>query len=198
MIEGAPDATPHRPTPEGLGVIADQPLGRPSHQNPSPGDGPAGSERVERSDRSWHGQLGHGHIRPDTIEFNGTERRVWWLGLPFAPSDLPNLNHRQHWSQRAQLTKSWRATTHLMCKAGKIPPLPRILVALYYLPAVQRRRDPDNLVAALKPAVDGLVDAGVVPDDTYEYVRRDMPIILPPAKLPPHCARLALYIEELP
>lgn len=33
-----------------------------------------------------------------------------------------------------------------------------------------RRRDVANLVAACKPYIDGIVDAGVLPDDSWRYL----------------------------
>lgn len=50
-------------------------------------------------------------------------------------------------------------------------------VQLHYLPADNRRRDTDNLVATLKPLCDGLVDYGLVPDDTPEFMAKPEPII---------------------
>lgn len=35
----------------------------------------------------------------------------------------------------------------------------------------RRRRDPHNFAPTLKHVIDGLVDAGLWPDDTPEYVR---------------------------
>jgi crossover junction endodeoxyribonuclease RusA len=70
----------------------------------------------------------------------------------------------------------------------------RIAVGLTYVPRDKRRRDPDNLVVPLfKALVDGIVDAGIVPDDTPEYVIRSMPVILPPDGDP----RLVLVISEV-
>jgi crossover junction endodeoxyribonuclease RusA len=51
-------------------------------------------------------------------------------------------------------------------------------VQLTYTPRIRRTRDADNLVALLKPLVDGLVDAGVVADDDDEQVERAMPVIM--------------------
>ena len=51
-----------------------------------------------------------------------------------------------------------------------------------YRPRDKRRRDPSNLIATQKPILDGLVDAGLVPDDTPEYVNELMPKIVPPVK----------------
>lgn len=152
---------------------------------------------MEGSDRRWAGQLRHGDIRSTLIAHEGTSRPVWWLGVPLTPSDILNLNHRTHWAVEARLKKQWRDTVHLMCRSAKIPPCGHILVALHYAPAMSRRRDPDNLVASLKPACDGIVDAGVIPDDTSEFVTRDMPVIEAPIKLPDGYTRLALYIERI-
>lgn len=48
--------------------------------------------------------------------------------------------------------------------------------AVFYF-KTKRGRDVDNLIASLKSTYDGLVDAGVVPDDTPEFMVRDMPEI---------------------
>ena len=41
-----------------------------------------------------------------------------------------------------------------------------------------RRRDADNLIATLKPFADGLVDAGLTPDDTPSFMTKHMPVII--------------------
>jgi crossover junction endodeoxyribonuclease RusA len=50
---------------------------------------------------------------------------------------------------------------------------------LHYRPATNRHRDVDSLVATSKPALDGCVDAGLIPRDTPEYVDHRMPVIHP-------------------
>ena len=37
--------------------------------------------------------------------------------------------------------------------------------------------DPDNFITMLKPALDGLVDAQIIPDDKREYVRYIQPFV---------------------
>ena len=39
----------------------------------------------------------------------------------------------------------------------------------------KRRRDTDNAIASLKSAYDGIVDAGLIPDDTPEHMKRTTP-----------------------
>jgi len=87
--------------------------------------------------------------------------------------DLPDLptwtaNSRGHWSQRADEVKAWRTVARQAARG--IPPLDVVTVHLQMTPADRRRRDPDNLAGALKPVLDGLVDAEVIPDDSWQHV----------------------------
>lgn len=88
-----------------------------------------------------------------------------------------SLNDRQHWAVKAKHVKPWREAALVLARQQRIPACSRIKVELHYVPAQERRRDPDNLIACLKPLVDGLVDAGIVPDDTDQYVERTFPIV---------------------
>jgi crossover junction endodeoxyribonuclease RusA len=67
-----------------------------------------------------------------------------------------------------------------------------VIVQLHYVPSTKRRRDASNIVPTQKPAVDGLVDAGVVRDDTAEWVGELMPVIHP---LAPGPARMWLAVS---
>lgn len=120
-------------------------------------------------------------VRPDRAQPTALQRQgEWSLQLPFAVvSQVPSLNDRDHWAVKAKKVKEWRDAAHVLARAARIPRCGRIRVELHYVPATAQRRDPDNLVAAYKPLVDGLVDAGVVPDDTEAFVERVFPIIHP-------------------
>lgn len=114
------------------------------------------------------------------------------LQLPFtAPLSLNDRMH--HWT-RARLTKEWRDAAHVLARAAKIPPCERVRVTLIYTPRDRRRRDPLNLVLSLKACEDGIVDAGVVPDDTPQYVESQMPLIDLPSRTEPG---LALFVERV-
>ena len=52
-----------------------------------------------------------------------------------------------------------------MALQAKVPPLSRIIVIAEYRPPDRRRRDADNIMASVKAAIDGIVIAGVIPDD---------------------------------
>lgn len=106
-----------------------------------------------------------------------SERDAWTLVLPItAPLSM---NDREHWRKKAARVKQLRADVAKLCRVHKVPPLQRAQVQLYYRPRDRRRRDAENLVATLKPCADGVVDAGVLPDDCEPYLTPVMPKLLP-------------------
>lgn len=81
------------------------------------------------------------------------------------------LNHRNRW-RRAELTKEWRTKFAELATAAGIPALNTIHVTA--IPHLKNRRampDTAACLLAVKAAIDGLVDAGVLVDDGPEVVR---------------------------
>ena len=100
------------------------------------------------------------------------------LDLPWkAPKLSPN--RRLHWAARGRETRSVRQQTGWIAKAAKLTPQLPITVTLHYRPARNGRRDPGNLCLDSKASIDGLVDAGLAPDDTEQYIRETIPVIHP-------------------
>lgn len=95
------------------------------------------------------------------------------------PTPPLTANQRLHWAQRARTTRTIREAVAWGARGAGIPALRRCSVELHYVPADNRRRDADNLMPTLKVCCDGLVDAGVVPDDTPSYMDKVMPVIHP-------------------
>ncbi len=96
------------------------------------------------------------------------------------PSLAPlSLNDRGHWTRRAGATRDWREIARLCVKADRVPRLARADIRLVATPPDRRRRDRTNLSPTYKAVVDGVVDAGVIPDDTPEFVDEHMPELLP-------------------
>lgn len=93
-----------------------------------------------------------------------------------------SLNHRQHWRAKAEATKVIREGAFLLAKHHKLPKgCSRVRLTLIYRPMDPgRRRDVINLVPTLKAAEDGLVQFGLIPDDTSQYSEPTMPVIQPP------------------
>ncbi len=103
-----------------------------------------------------------------------------------------SLNDRMHWAQKARITRQVRATVAWNAVSLKIGGQDHVNIQLVYTPAQNRRRDTDNLWATAKPAVDGLVDAGVVPDDTQRFVTRHEPRI---TDKDPHVMECRLWLQ---
>lgn len=98
----------------------------------------------------------------------------------YAPGPLLNLNDRDHWAVKARKVATWRSTAH-WAACELLGPLsrrrqPPSFVMLTLPVPDKRRRDPANYWCG-KPAVDGLVDAGLWPDDTPEYVTTIEPVL---------------------
>jgi crossover junction endodeoxyribonuclease RusA len=115
--------------------------------------------------------------------------RLWFAARPSLPPALrprtktgkpkppppvlpPNVNERRrlHPIAERNLVAHWRGLAFTLARQAGIPSLGRIRVSV-----VARRRalgvaDASGDAERLKPLIDGLVDAGVVPKDTYAYV----------------------------
>lgn len=85
--------------------------------------------------------------------------------------DSPPLrdNDRKHWAIKARETAKLRTLSWALAIDYRIPPLERARIVLHWQPATKRRRDQLSIAPTLKPLVDGLVDAGVLPDDDSEH-----------------------------
>lgn len=94
------------------------------------------------------------------------------------PAGLPLLsaNGREHWRPKAAATRTIRDAAHLAVKGSPAlrramlaarggPVMERAHVLAVLHPADRRRRDPANIYPAVKAALDGIVDAGVLADD---------------------------------
>ncbi len=128
-----------------------------------------------------------------TRQFSMTEPREWSIRLPWASLPL-SANGREGWRKKAAITAEIRDTMRWLLKAAKIPPLVKISVQLIWVASTVRRRDTDNTVATMKPVVDAIVDEGIVPDDTTEFVTR----LEADISVQPHVDILTVRIKEIP
>ncbi|MGW4803072.1 hypothetical protein [Kitasatospora sp. NPDC004272] len=80
--------------------------------------------------------------------------------------ELLNANQRLHRMQKAKLISALREAARVAAGVACVPALQRAHVFYIVRPdGPRRRRDPGNWAPAAKAAVDGLIDAGVLPDD---------------------------------
>lgn len=80
-----------------------------------------------------------------------------------------NSERKGHWSSRAKLTKAWRDYFHMIGKDR-----PRLAWAHITVTPFQARgvlQDTGACHPAVKAAVDGMVDAGILENDTAEFLR---------------------------
>jgi Holliday junction resolvase RusA-like endonuclease len=114
------------------------------------------------------------------------------ITLPLPPKEVRN-NARVHWAKKAKAVKAYRFEAMfaaLQAIAGNAPfwKKANVRVTAYFPTA--RHLDPDGLIGALKPAFDGLQDAGVIENDKNLWPER--PVIVTRNKNP----RVELVITE--
>lgn len=91
--------------------------------------------------------------------------RIFIAGSPMPP----NATRREHWSVRSKDSETFRNAAFLTAQqamrksADTFPYEPAIL--RYDFSLLRRSGDLDGLIAAAKPILDGIVDAGVLVDD---------------------------------
>jgi hypothetical protein len=98
--------------------------------------------------------------------------------LPGHPEN-DNQRRRWHWSQRSEHDAQWKQDSHWASLSAKqdaesvgVPfPLHRVDVRYTFIKPTRRAQDTDNAGSSTKPILDGIVSAGVIPDDTDKYVR---------------------------
>lgn len=117
--------------------------------------GPAGViTRRASSDRST------GHTAPG-------EFTLW---VP-APAAFLNLNDRMHHHPKARLVKAWRAAAKDAAEAAGLPRgFGRVHVGIDVVKVTSRAYDVHNLMPTAKACIDGLVDFGLVADDSNDYL----------------------------
>lgn len=73
---------------------------------------------------------------------------------------------------RAVAAKKYKALAAAAVEAQRLEttPWPAATLTIGFFHHANRRRDPDNAVGSLKSAIDGIVMAGLVPDDSAEYL----------------------------
>lgn len=96
-------------------------------------------------------------------------KRVLVVTLPLPTRELgPNASSPGAWRRKAKAKKKYREDACLaaiQAGAKSIKPLRSGVVQCHFYFRDSRRRDTDNLLASMKSAFDGLVDAGVFVDD---------------------------------
>jgi crossover junction endodeoxyribonuclease RusA len=91
------------------------------------------------------------------------------------------MNDRDHWAVQRRRTRLWRQTAHTAAlQLGRSPAArarPPCTVTITIPVRAARTRDPHNWAPTMKAVIDGLVDAGVWPDDNAAWVTTTEPVL---------------------
>lgn len=93
----------------------------------------------------------------------------WRIMLDGMPAN-DNERRRWHWTRRHTEDTSWKAAVVYACKELGIPAMQRVRLSAVVFRRALWVADESNDRARLKPLEDGLVLAGVVPNDTRGHV----------------------------
>lgn len=88
------------------------------------------------------------------------------------PDDLPSISTNayysgMHWSKRKRIADTWHMRIKALCRQAKISKVKKCKLIFDF----NNRYDLDNNSAMIKMIIDGLVFAGVLPDDNKDHVK---------------------------
>ena len=96
---------------------------------------------------------------------------TWTLRFADDVIDARTPNSRGHWTGRQRSAKAVREAVGLLAHAQRqLAPVPPVAIRCTRWVTTRHKRDVDNTATSWKPALDGLVDAGVLPADDWTVV----------------------------
>lgn len=101
------------------------------------------------------------------------------LTILIPESEWLSANGRFHWAAKARRTKALRQRGFMAAKQAKVDSFQTLHVTAFVQYPTGGRADPANSAPTAKALIDGLVDAGVLPDDDSTHLvgldfRRDL------------------------
>lgn len=133
------------------------------------------------------------HMTPDgnpdgpCTECNGAGIDALWLqiqapqvkpvrkrktGKMYQRNPMLNANDRDHWRVLGPIRAEWREKGELAGIAAKVADLgwTRARIDAYIHRPINNKSDAGNFYPTVKPIVDGLIDAGLLPDDNDDHL----------------------------
>lgn len=115
------------------------------------------------------------------------------LMIPELPPTLNALNNMHHMT-RAKMKGHWSDMVRTACRVYNIKPIKRASITMELYFPDRRRRDLDNYSGlGFKFLLDGLVENGILPDDSISEVV-ELRIVYGGTSKPPH---VMIYIAEV-
>lgn len=96
----------------------------------------------------------------------------WILHFGYATNPLPMNGSKANWRGRNKWTAAVKDQALKLATYARIPKMARCEAQLIWWVQTNTKRDVDNLALFEKPLFDALVLAGVVHDDTPEYMTK--------------------------
>lgn len=113
-----------------------------------------------------------------------------FFDFPSPTCGFLNMNDREHFRVKARKAAAWKLAAYYGGLGTAPTPsgraLPPSVVQCRFEVIGTRRRDPHNWFATVKPVIDGLVQAGLWPDDNSDHVTTTEPLLLPVKAAPRH------------
>lgn len=102
---------------------------------------------------------------------------VYTIVLPWVTPPL-TLNQRLHYMAEHRAKTDIKRATMVLARSLGFPKMRAVTAELVWLKSDNRPADPDNISPTMKPALDGLVAAGCLPEDNANHVLRTSQTIL--------------------
>lgn len=125
------------------------------------------------------------------------------INLPLPPKAC-SPNFKGHWAEKGRATKQYREAARMLCYAAKPKDWDAERISIkpeFFLSRHDTRGyhplDKQNAIASLKAAIDGLVDAGLLPNDSNNKIVWEDPILHRSLKEHKGKAAVLLHIEVL-
>ena len=118
--------------------------------------------------------------RPTELEISGRAQLgpdEWVLHFGYGRNPIPMNGPKGNWRARGRMTAAVKDQALKLAIYARIPEMSRCRAQLTWWVATSHKRDVDNLGLFEKPIYDALVLAGVVRDDTPEYMDKPRPVI---------------------
>lgn len=110
---------------------------------------------------------------------------------------LMSLNDRKHWRATLDTKAALRQLGVLAGRAARLEFDRARLTVLFHWPD-RRIRDRHNYFPTIKHVLDGIVDAGVLPDDSDKYLDGPIPKTAPYGQCPPgQAVQLDFHFEAI-
>lgn len=103
---------------------------------------------------------------------------LWYPVRPWTANKDRNMHHME----RAKHIKEWRGAFKQLAIDADVPSMNSVCFEILPVLGDRRAQDTANCSTAAKAAIDGIVDAGVIPDDRPPYMQwiKFYPPLMPP------------------